>query len=202
MFFFVGETAERTTKVINTARGCTLLIDEAYQLVPIDASRDFGREAIETIMGTVEGSNTTEDNRPAYIFAGYPEEMDRFLETNSGLLRRVTNNFMFANYTIEELFSIFVKMAKEIKFKVNISLDCATSEMAACFPTPVCARYNAGIARELLAACKSSVNKRLVDEICRSSAAPLASLSNSAMLIKEVDFLGACRAVQSKICPK
>ena len=52
-------------KVINGARGATLLIDEAYQLSPPDSARDFGREAVEAMMGTVEGSEMTEDNRPA-----------------------------------------------------------------------------------------------------------------------------------------
>jgi len=77
--------------VINVARGATLLVDEAYQLIPRDGSgRDFGYEAVETLMGCIEGSESTEDDRPCLIFAGYPEDMKRFINSNSGLRRRVT----------------------------------------------------------------------------------------------------------------
>lgn len=62
-----GETAPMTMKVVNKARGATLLIDEAYQLNQKDLSCDFGIEAIEAVMSTIEGSDMTTDDRPAYI---------------------------------------------------------------------------------------------------------------------------------------
>ena len=69
-------------KVIKRARGATLLVDEAYQLTPEDSPRDFGPEAVETIMKTIEGDSLTTDDRPAYTFAGYPQEMQTFLNIN------------------------------------------------------------------------------------------------------------------------
>jgi hypothetical protein len=58
MNVFAGGTADKTLQVINSAHGCTMLLDEAYQLMPLDASRDFGGEAIDTLMGTIEGVRT------------------------------------------------------------------------------------------------------------------------------------------------
>ena len=72
--------------IINAARGSTLLVDEAYQLTPPNMNKDFGIEAIETIMATIEGGETTVDDHPAYIFAGYPGDMTRlFSGSKSGV---------------------------------------------------------------------------------------------------------------------
>ena len=70
-YLCAGETASKTNDVIDSARGGTLLIDEAYQLMPVDSPRDVGIEAIETIMGTIEGYANITSDMPAYIFAGY-----------------------------------------------------------------------------------------------------------------------------------
>ena len=52
--FFSGETTIKTCEEINKARGGTMLIDEAYQLVPPDSTKDFGPEAVDAIMQTIE----------------------------------------------------------------------------------------------------------------------------------------------------
>ena len=61
-------------RAINKARGSTMIVDRAYQLLLPNNGKDFGREAIEMIMGSIEGEGTTGTNRPAYIFAGYPNK--------------------------------------------------------------------------------------------------------------------------------
>jgi len=58
----------KTSSEIDKARGGTLLIDEAYQLMPPESPRDFGLEALETIMASIEGEQETLTDRPAYIF--------------------------------------------------------------------------------------------------------------------------------------
>jgi SpoVK/Ycf46/Vps4 family AAA+-type ATPase len=74
----IGETAQMTKAKIEEAKGGVLFIDEAYQLMPKDSTRDFGKEAVETIM------NALHDNDPVFIFAGYPADMERFINANAG----------------------------------------------------------------------------------------------------------------------
>ena len=98
-----------------------MLVDEAYQLTPEDSPRDFGPEALEAIMTTIEGGPVTEDDRPAFIFAGNPSNMKHFKTLNPGLERRITNSFTFADYNYHELSSIFNVMASKIISTRNCS---------------------------------------------------------------------------------
>ncbi|MCR5447147.1 MAG: AAA family ATPase [Schwartzia sp.] len=106
---YIGQTAVLTTKKIEEALGGVLFIDEAYTLYHEDDPRDFGHEAIETILKAME------DKRDdlVVIVAGYTDEMNRFLESNPGLRSRFTNYIEFEDYTAEELMNIFVSLCKE-----------------------------------------------------------------------------------------
>lgn len=106
---WIGQTAPKTQKVIEEALGGVLFIDEAYSLTPIDNARDFGQEAIATIIKAME------DNRDdlVVIFAGYTKEMKRFVNSNSGIASRIGYNFEFENYKDAELYKIFEVKCKE-----------------------------------------------------------------------------------------
>jgi SpoVK/Ycf46/Vps4 family AAA+-type ATPase len=102
---FVGQTAIKTTEVLNKAQGGVLFIDEAYALSE-GGENDFGKEAIETILKKME------DNRGDFIVivAGYTDNMKQFLESNPGLSSRFDRELNFKDYTQDELFQIAVKM--------------------------------------------------------------------------------------------
>ena len=74
-------------------------------------NKDFGIEAIETIIATIKGGETTVGDRSAYIIAGYPGDITRFPEANQGLRRRVTDISIFDNYSSNNLFEICVEIA-------------------------------------------------------------------------------------------
>jgi hypothetical protein len=174
------------------------LIDEAYQMIPRDTSgRDFGYEAVETLMSTIEGSDATTDDRPAMIFAGYPDDMERFINCNSGLRRRITDTFHFENYSLSDLFEIYVKMAHKAGFCVAIDEQLAATEMALSFDSNICAQLNAGISRELLSASKSNVNHRVMQKV--SSGVLIVDLRKELMEIAVEDFVQACKAVGAKL---
>lgn len=98
---YVGQTAIKTSNVIDNAMGGVLFIDEAYSL-DSGGSNDFGSEAIETILKRME------DNRGDFIVivAGYTGEMKKFIESNPGLKSRFDKYFEFKDYTADELFII------------------------------------------------------------------------------------------------
>ena len=100
---YIGQTAPRVKKAIDAARGGILFIDEAYSLARSgEDSKDFGREVIEILLK--EMSDGPGDL--AVMVAGYPNEMNSFIESNPGLKSRFNNYFHFEDYTPEELLKI------------------------------------------------------------------------------------------------
>lgn len=103
---YVGHTAPLTAKVIQSALGGVLFIDEAYSLFR-GKDDSFGLEAIDTL---VKGMEDNRDNL-LVILAGYSHEMEEFLAANSGLRSRFPNIIEFPDYSAEELFEITKSIA-------------------------------------------------------------------------------------------
>lgn len=104
---YVGETAQKTQKVINEAIGGVLFIDEAYALMPGNPGADYGKEAIDILLKNME------DHKGEFIViaAGYRNEMSGFINSNPGLQSRFTRFIDFEDYTADELLRIFKDMA-------------------------------------------------------------------------------------------
>ena len=121
---YIGQTAPKVKEAIEKARGGVLFIDEAYSLARSnDDSKDFGREVIEILMK--EMSNGPGDL--AVIVAGYPKEMNHFMDSNPGLKSRFKLYFEFTDYLPQELSTISeyaaseksVKLTREAKRKID-----------------------------------------------------------------------------------
>lgn len=110
---YVGQTALKTTEKINEAMGGILFIDEAYTLAK--GGNDFGQEAIDTLLKAME------DHRDSFvvIVAGYPDLMEKFLESNPGLKSRFNKSILFEDYVPEELFAIFESLCKKSDLHLN-----------------------------------------------------------------------------------
>jgi hypothetical protein len=111
---YVGQTATKVMKAFDDANGGVLLIDEAYSLVR-GGENDFGREAIDTIVKAMEDRRDT----VVVIVAGYPDEMDGFLDANPGLRSRFPKTIEFPDYTTDELVSIFESIAEDAHYRVG-----------------------------------------------------------------------------------
>ncbi|MFB7180294.1 right-handed parallel beta-helix repeat-containing protein [Streptomyces sp. NPDC056257] len=111
----IGSTAIRTQEAFERARGGVLFIDEAYALAPEDSGRDFGREAIDTLVKLME------DHRDAVvvIVAGYTAEMDRFLTVNPGVASRFSRTITFGDYGPGELLRIVEQQAEEHEYRLG-----------------------------------------------------------------------------------
>lgn len=111
---YIGETAQKTDRVINRALGGILFIDEAYSLKK-DSGQDFGQEAIDIILKRMEDYK----NKFFVIAAGYPLLMEKFLESNPGLKSRFTHFFTFDDYSSEELTQIYKICAGKEKYVLS-----------------------------------------------------------------------------------
>lgn len=105
---YIGQTALRTSEVIQSALGGVLFIDEAYSLAT-GSNEDYGQEAINTLLKAMEDHR---DNL-VVIVAGYDEPMEHFLESNPGLESRFNKYIFFPDYTGEELLAIFDSLCRK-----------------------------------------------------------------------------------------
>ena len=95
---YVGQTAGKTSEVVQKALGGVLFIDEAYALTYHKEANDFGQEAVDTLLKAME------DHRDdlVVIVAGYDGLMDEFIHSNPGLESRFNRFLHFEDYTLED----------------------------------------------------------------------------------------------------
>ena len=112
---YIGQTAPKTSEVIEKAMGGVLFIDEAYTLASgKNTAHDFGAEAIATLIKAME------DHKGEFIviFAGYQKEMQDFLNMNPGIASRVGYTFDFPDYSASELEEIYYRKIQKLGFSV------------------------------------------------------------------------------------
>lgn len=111
---YIGQTAQKTRTLIQKALGGVLFIDEAYSLAR-GGEKDFGKEAIDTIVAHME--NSSQDF--VLILAGYPNEMDEFLALNPGLASRFPFRLDFPDFSCDHLLKIASQMASDREYKLT-----------------------------------------------------------------------------------
>lgn len=114
----IGGTAIKTANIVKKALGGVLFIDEAYQLIP-SCEKDFSKECVATLVREM----TEHKNNLVIIFAGYKDEMEKFININPGMKSRITNRIHFKDYTIDELFQIFKKNSDKSKLLIEDGVE-------------------------------------------------------------------------------
>lgn len=108
---YVGQTAVKTNKIIDSALDGVLFIDEAYSLIGGGES-DYGKEAIATLLKRMEDNR----DRLIVILAGYTKNMKDFIDSNPGLQSRFNRYIEFPDYSAEELIQIFEANMKKYEY--------------------------------------------------------------------------------------
>ena len=92
----LGSTAIKTNKLVDSALGGVLFIDEAYALhnEAYSGGDAFGSEAVATLLKRAEDDR----DRLVIVLAGYPQDMDRLLRSNPGLASRFSTRITFPSY--------------------------------------------------------------------------------------------------------
>ena len=109
----LGSTAIKTGRLIDSALGGVLFIDEAYSLYNEGYSGGdaYGSEAVATLLKRAEDDR----DRLVIVLAGYPQDMDRFLRSNPGLASRFSVRISFPSYTAGELAQIMAVIAEHAR---------------------------------------------------------------------------------------
>jgi len=107
----LGSTAIKTNRLIDSAMGGVLFIDEAYSLHNDGYSGGdaFGAEAVQTLLKRAEDDR----DRLVIVLAGYPDDMDRFLRSNPGLASRFSTRVTFPSYRPADLVQISRLLAEQ-----------------------------------------------------------------------------------------
>lgn len=119
---YLGQTAIKTKKLLESCIGGVLFIDEVYALGSGTKDSDsFSKEAIDTINVFLSEHNDSF----CCIIAGYEDDIKRcFFDVNQGLRRRFQWVHKIKEYSSYDLAQIFMKILNEIKWMIdeNITL--------------------------------------------------------------------------------
>jgi SpoVK/Ycf46/Vps4 family AAA+-type ATPase len=126
---YIGQTSPKVRKVFDKASGGVLFVDEAYALIPQDSHRDFGVEAVSTLLKLMEDRR----DEVVVIVAGYPREMARFMSSNPGLASRFPKTLSFEDYDDDELTEIFSRIVTRQGFELGPGV---TEGLRALLPNP------------------------------------------------------------------
>lgn len=123
---YLGQTAVKTAEVAASAVGGVLFIDEAYTL----AGDQYGQEAVDTLVKEMEDKR----DELVVIVAGYPEPMQRFIDTNPGLASRFRTTITFDDYTDDEITEILHTLAEKNDYVLTEAATTRFREILAATP--------------------------------------------------------------------
>jgi len=117
---YLGQTAIKTRKVLDSCIGGVMFLDEAYQMSGGDRIDSFSKECLDTINQFL----LEHRNDFICIIAGYREEVEKcFFSVNRGLERRFPWQFEIKDYTSEDLKRIFMKQVIDAGWRINNDIN-------------------------------------------------------------------------------
>ena len=162
---YVNESSKNMNDAINEAMGGVLFLDEAYGIEPMDeagkSTSSEGRDAIKLLLTRMEN----EAGKFVVICAGYPKEMETFMNSNPGLRSRFSHTIHIDDYTADELLEIYERAAKARKYNFTLADDEVRMKALNMFRNMVAMKDDKfGNAREVMKKVeetKTNINNRL-----------------------------------------
>jgi hypothetical protein len=118
---YVGQTAVKTRKLLDSCIGGVLFVDEVYSLGSGFNDKDpFSKEAIEVLTAFLS------ENKKNFCFigAGYEDDINNcFFSKNKGLERRFQWIHKIEEYTVQEIVDIMLKMIEEMNWKIEVNKE-------------------------------------------------------------------------------
>jgi hypothetical protein len=153
----LGESEERTRGILAAAKGCVLVIDEAYGLAE---DSEYVKAVVDTIVAKVQG---VPGDDIAVLMLGYKDEMEAMLRSaNPGLARRFRPDdaFVFEDYDDGALRTILLSKAGPARLEVApAAADAAIALLARQRQKP---RFgNGGAVENMLMRAKESLARRI-----------------------------------------
>ena len=156
---YIGQTAPKTKEAIKKAKGGILFVDEAYSLArKDDDAKDFGKEAVEILLKELSDGDDI-----AIIVAGYPSEMEIFLNSNPGLKSRFTMHYDFPDYIPQSLIRIadYAAVKKQVSLS-NDARDFLLKKLTDAYRTRTKFFGNARLVNSLIDECKLNLGLRIM----------------------------------------
>lgn len=117
---YLGHTAPKTKKLLESAMGGVLFLDEAYSLGNSDKKDSFSKEAIDLLNMYL----SERKGEFMFIIAGYEDDIeDCLFSHNKGMKRRFQSYYNIKPYNSKELMEIFLLKLKESNYYTNIKDD-------------------------------------------------------------------------------
>ena len=155
---YLGSTALKTRRVLDSCIGGVLFIDEVYALGPGKKDSDsYSKECIDTLCSFL----SEHKNDFCCIVAGYEDDIKKcFLSVNQGLERRFPWVHKIDKYSTQDLSDIFKKMVNEMKWSLdeevsNVYLNTFFKENEDLF------KHSGGSLETFLSKCKMMHAKRV-----------------------------------------
>ena len=110
---YQGHSTQRAVKLITN--NDVIFIDEAYSLINGRSGDDmYGQEVLTEIVAAMSDP----EKHTLFVFAGYKGDIEKLYNANRGLERRFGYIFELKKPTPAELFLIFQKQLKKLKWKI------------------------------------------------------------------------------------
>lgn len=119
---YVGQTGPKAQKLIESALGKVLFVDEAYRL----GEGSFAKEAVDELVDCI--TKTQFLNKVVIILAGYVDEINRLMDVNPGLSSRFAESIDFKPLNPQDCLKLLQSsLAKRWHIDISVLSNPSTS---------------------------------------------------------------------------